>query len=160
MAKLVRLDDLPRLRTEATAAGRTIALANGVFDLFHVGHLRYLEGARALADELVVAVNDDASTRLLGKGPGRPVVPEAERAEIVAALECVDHVVLFDTKDVVPVIRALRPDVQVKGTDYTPETIPEAAEVRRYGGRVAVAGDPKDHSTTALVDALARLKAQ
>ena len=160
MAKLVRLDDLPRLRTEATAAGRTIALANGVFDLFHVGHLRYLEGARALADELVVAVNDDASTRLLGKGPGRPVVPEAERAEIVAALACVDHVVLFDTKDVVPVIHALRPDVQVKGTDYTPETIPEAAEVRRYGGRVAVAGDPKDHSTTALVDALARLKAQ
>lgn len=160
MAKLVRLEDLPRLRALATAAGRTVALANGVFDLFHVGHLRYLEGARALADELVVAVNDDASTRLLGKGPGRPVVPEAERAEIVAALACVDHVVLFDTKDVVPVIHALRPDVQVKGTDYTPETIPEAAEVRRYGGRVAVAGDPKDHSTTALVDALARLKAQ
>jgi rfaE bifunctional protein nucleotidyltransferase chain/domain len=149
--------DLPRLRAEASAAGRTVALANGVFDLFHVGHLRYLEGARALADLLVVAVNSDASTRLLGKGPGRPVVPEAERAEIVAALRCVDHVVLFDDRDVVPVIRALRPDVQVKGTDYTPETIPEAKEVQAYGGRVAVAGDPKDHSTTATLAALARL---
>ncbi len=157
MDKLLTLEDLPRLRTEASAAGRTIALANGVFDLFHVGHLRYLQGARALADLLVVAVNSDVSARLLGKGPGRPVVPAAERAEIVAALACVDHVVLFDARDVVPVIRALRPDVQVKGTDYTPETIPEAAEVQRYGGRVAVAGDPKDHSTTEVVEALKKL---
>jgi rfaE bifunctional protein nucleotidyltransferase chain/domain len=156
MAPRLRLEDLPRLRSEATAAGRTIALANGVFDLFHVGHLRYLQGARALADVLVVAVNGDASARTLGKGPGRPVIPEGERAEIVAALACVDHVVLFDSPDVVPVIRALRPDVQVKGTDYTPETIPEAEEVKRYGGRVAVAGDPKDHSTTALLEALGR----
>jgi rfaE bifunctional protein nucleotidyltransferase chain/domain len=154
MATRVRLEDLPRLRAEATAAGRTIALANGVFDLFHVGHLRYLQGARALADVLVVAVNGDASARALGKGPGRPVVPEGERAEIVAALACVDHVLLFDSPDVVPVIRALRPDVQVKGTDYTPETIPEADEVKRHGGRVAVAGDPKDHSTTALLETL------
>jgi rfaE bifunctional protein nucleotidyltransferase chain/domain len=149
------LDDLPRLRAAATAEGRTIALANGVFDLFHVGHLRYLEGAKREADLLVVAVNSDASTRA-NKGEGRPVVPEAERAEIVAALACVDHVVVFESKDVVPVIRALRPDVQVKGTDYTPETIPEAAEVRAYGGRVAVAGDPKDHSTTELVARLGR----
>jgi D-glycero-beta-D-manno-heptose 1-phosphate adenylyltransferase len=154
--KLVRLEDLPALRARATAERRTIALANGVFDLFHVGHLRYLQGARAEADLLVVAVNSDVSTRL-NKGPSRPVVPQAERAEIVAALACVDHVVLFDSKDVVPVIRALRPDVQVKGTDYTPETIPEAAEVRAYGGRVAVAGDPKDHSTTELI---ARLDAE
>ncbi len=153
MEKLLRMDDLPRLRSEAAAAGRTIALANGIFDLFHVGHLRYLKGAKALADLLVVAVNSDVSTRL-NKGPGRPVVPEAERAEIVAGLACVDHVVLFDSKDVVPVIRALRPDVQVKGTDYTPETIPEAAEVRSYGGRVAVAGDPKDHSTTEMLASL------
>jgi rfaE bifunctional protein nucleotidyltransferase chain/domain len=158
MQKLLHLDDLPRLRAEATRAGRTIALANGVFDLFHVGHLRYLEGAKAQAELLVVAVNSDTSTRLLGKGPGRPVVPEAERAEIVAALSCVDHVVIFETKDVVSVIHALRPDVQVKGTDYTPETIPEADEVRSYGGRVAVAGDPKEHSTTAIVEALARSK--
>jgi D-glycero-beta-D-manno-heptose 1-phosphate adenylyltransferase len=154
-ARRVREEDLPRVRAEATAAGRTIALANGVFDLFHVGHLRYLEGAKALGDVLVVAVNSDASARRLGKGPGRPVVPEDERAEIVAALACVDHVVVFDASDVVPVIRALRPDVQVKGTDYTPDTIPEAAEVRAYGGRVAVAGDPKDHSTT---DVLRRLR--
>ncbi len=152
--KRVALADLPRLRAAATAAGRTIALANGVFDLFHVGHLRYLRGAKAEADLLVVAVNSDVSTRL-NKGPGRPVVPEAERAEILEALAGVDHVVLFDSKDVVPVIRALRPDVHVKGTDYPPETIPEAAEVRAYGGRVAVAGDPKDHSTSELIGKLA-----
>jgi len=152
----LRLDDLPRLRAEASAAGRTIALANGVFDLFHVGHLRYLQGAKAEADLLVVAVNSDASTRA-NKGPSRPLVPEGERAEIVEGLACVDHVVLFDSKDVVPVIRLLRPDVQVKGTDYTPDTIPEASEVRSYGGRVAVAGDPKEHSTTEL---LARLEAE
>lgn len=158
MERLLRLEDLPRLRAEATAAGETLALANGLFDLFHVGHLRYLQGARALADRLVVAVNSDASARLQGKGSGRPVIPGAERAEIVAGLACVDHVVLFDSRDVVPVIRALRPDVQVKGTDYTPETIPEAAEVRSYGGRVAVAGDPKNHSTTELVRRLAELE--
>ncbi len=150
MGKLVRLADLPRLREAASAAGRSLALANGIFDLFHVGHLRYLEGAKALADELVVAVNTDRSTRQ-NKGPGRPVVPEAERAEIVAGLACVDHVVLFDSKDVVPVIRALRPDVHVKGTDYTPETIPERTEVERYGGRTAVAGDRKRHSTTEIL---------
>ena len=154
-AKRVALEGLPALRAAATAAGRTIALANGVFDLFHVGHLRYLAGAKAHADLLVVAVNDDASTRL-NKGPSRPVVPEAERAEIVEALACVDHVVLFSSRDVVPVIRALRPDVHVKGTDYTPETIPEAAEVHAYGGRVAVAGDPKQHSTSELIEKLAR----
>ncbi|HSN14821.1 MAG TPA: adenylyltransferase/cytidyltransferase family protein [Anaeromyxobacteraceae bacterium] len=151
--KLVALDDLPRLRAAATAAGRTIAMANGIFDLFHVGHLRYLVGAKAEADLLVVAVNSDLSTKL-NKGPSRPVIPEAERAEIVAGLACVDHVVLFDTKDVISVIRLLQPDVQVKGTDYTPETIPEAAEVRAYGGRVAVAGDPKNHSTTELLGKL------
>jgi len=151
--KRVAPGDLPRVRSEATAAGKSVALANGVFVLFHVGHLRYLEGAAAEADLLVVAVNSDLSTRL-NKGPGRPVVPEAERAEIVEALACVDRVVLFDSKDVVPVIRALRPDVHVKGTDYTPETIPEAEEVRSYGGRVAVAGDPKDHSTSDLIERL------
>jgi D-glycero-beta-D-manno-heptose 1-phosphate adenylyltransferase len=154
VGKRLSMDELPRLRAAATAAGRTLALANGVFDLFHVGHLRYLQGARAEADALVVAVNSDVSTRL-SKGPGRPVVPEDERAEILEALECVDHVVLFDSKDVVPVIRALRPDVHVKGTDYTPETVPEAAEVRAYGGRVAIAGDPKEHSTSGLLDRLA-----
>jgi D-glycero-beta-D-manno-heptose 1-phosphate adenylyltransferase len=151
--RLCSLADLPAIRAAATAAGRTVAMANGVFDLFHVGHLRYLQGARAEADLLVVAVNSDRSTREL-KGPGRPVVPEAERAEILAGLACVDHVVLFDTRDVVPVLRALRPDVHVKGTDYTPETIPEAAEVKAWGGRVAVAGDPKGHSTSELIGRL------
>lgn len=135
---------------EWRAAGQTIALANGVFDLLHVGHLRYLEGAKRLADRLVVALNSDASTRAY-KGPGRPVIPEGERAELVAALRCVDAVLLFDEPDVRRVIRTLKPDVHVKGTDYTPESIPERAEVEAYGGRTAVAGDPKDHSTTALV---------
>jgi rfaE bifunctional protein nucleotidyltransferase chain/domain len=150
----LRISDLPALRARASRAGKTIALANGIFDLFHVGHLRYLMGAKELADVLVVAVNSDASTRR-NKGPGRPVVPEAERAEIVAALSCVDHVVVFGSKTVVPLIRKLKPDWQVKGTDYTPETIPEAEEVRRHGGRVAVAGDPKDHSTTDMLERLA-----
>jgi len=156
MDKIVSLPDLPRIREEASAAGRRVALANGIFDLFHVGHLRYLQGARALADQLVVAVNSDRSARIL-KGPGRPVVPQAERTEILAGLACVDQVVVFGSRTVVPVIRALRPDVQVKGTDYSPETIPEADEVRSYGGRVAVAGDPKDHSTTDLLARLRRL---
>ena len=131
------------------AQGCTVALANGVFDLLHVGHVRYLEGARAMADVLVVAVNSDRSARGC-KGPHRPIVPEAERAELVAALACVDLVVIFDEPDVRRVIRLLRPDVHVKGTDYTPETIPERAEIEAYGGRVAVAGDPKQHSTTEM----------
>lgn len=129
--------------------GRTVALANGVFDLLHVGHVRYLQGARELADVLVVAVNADSSTRAL-KGPDRPLIPEAERAELVAALSCTDLVTVFDTPDVRPILRVLRPDVHVKGTDYTEDTIPERDEVLAYGGRVAVAGDPKDHSTTEL----------
>jgi D-glycero-beta-D-manno-heptose 1-phosphate adenylyltransferase len=154
MGKRVRLSDLPAIRARARRAGKTVALANGVFDLFHVGHLRYLQGAKAFADVLVVGVNSDASTRR-NKGPGRPLVPEDERAEIVAGLECVDHVVVFGAKTVVPLIRKLRPDFQVKGTDYTPDTIPEAAEVARHGGRAVVAGDPKDHSTTEMIRKLA-----
>lgn len=143
--------EVERLR----AAGKTVALANGVFDLLHVGHVRYLQGARALADALVVAVNSDRSTRAY-KGPDRPIIPESERAELVAALACTDLVVLFDEPDVRRIIRALRPDVHVKGTDYTPETVPERDEVEAYGGRVAVAGDPKDHSTTELAQRLGR----
>jgi rfaE bifunctional protein nucleotidyltransferase chain/domain len=159
MATRVRLSDLPAIRARATREGKTVALANGIFDLFHVGHLRYLEGARALADVLVVAVNNDVSTRR-NKGPGRPVVPEDERAEIVAGLACVDHVLVFGSKTVVPIIRKLKPDVQVKGTDYTPETIPEAKEVQKHGGRVAVAGDPKDHSTSDLLRRLGPRRAR
>ncbi len=144
------LDDAKRQVEQWRAAGHSVALANGVFDLLHVGHVRYLEAAKQLADKLVVAVNSDSSTRAY-KGPTRPVIPEQERAELLRALRCTDFVFLFSEPDVRLVIRALKPDVHVKGTDYTPDTIPEKAEVEAYGGRVAVAGDPKDHSTTALV---------
>jgi len=153
--KIATLPVIVELVQEHRRQGRTIALANGVFDLLHVGHVRYLEAARELADVLVVAVNSDASTRA-NKGEGRPVIPQDERAELVAALGCVDHVLIFDEPTVVEVIRAIRPDVHVKGTDYTPESIPERAEVESYGGRVAIAGDPKDHSTTSLLERLGR----
>ena len=155
MGERVSLEQAQARVAAARAAGKSIALANGVFDLLHVGHLRYLQGAKALGDVLVVAVNSDASTRAL-KGPGRPVIPEGERVELLCALNCVDLVVLFDEPNVRGIIRALQPDVQVKGTDYTPEGIPERDEVLAYGGRVAVAGDPKDHSTTELVQKLNR----
>jgi len=144
------LDDARKTVEGWRAQGLTVALANGVFDLLHVGHVRYLEAAKLLADRLVVAVNSDASTRAY-KGPNRPVIPELERAELLRALRCTDLVLLFEETDVRTVIRALKPDVHVKGTDYTPESIPERAEVEAYGGRVAVAGDPKNHSTTALI---------
>lgn len=144
------LDDAKKTVDAWRAQGLTVALANGVFDLLHVGHVRYLEAAKLLADRLVVAVNSDASTRAY-KGPNRPVIPESERAELLRALRCTDLVLLFEETDVRTVIRALKPDVHVKGTDYTPESIPERAEVEAYGGRVAVAGDPKNHSTTALI---------
>ena len=139
----------------AREAGRTVALANGAFDLLHVGHVRYLEGAKAMADVLVVAVNDDASVHAL-KGPGRPRVPAAERAEIVAALACTDHVLLFGELDVRAVLRRLRPQLHVKGTDYTPDMVPERDELAAWGGRVAIAGDPKDHGTTELLERLGR----
>lgn len=155
MKKLTSLEQLVSALEPQRKAGQTVALANGVFDLLHVGHVRYLEGAKALADILVVAVNSDASTRAY-KGPGRPHVPEAERAELIAALACTDHVLLFDAPDVRQILRSLKPDVHVKGTDYTPETIPERDEVLAYGGRVAVAGDPKDHSTTATLSAIGK----
>ena len=149
----MRLEDARRTVEGWRALGLKVALANGVFDLLHVGHVRYLEAAKSLADRLVVAVNSDASTRAY-KGPGRPVIPEGERAELLRALRCTDLVLIFEEPDVRVVIRALKPDVHVKGTDYTPESIPERAEVEAYGGRVAVAGDPKDHSTTALLSRL------
>ncbi|MBL8135772.1 MAG: adenylyltransferase/cytidyltransferase family protein [Acidobacteria bacterium] len=134
-------------------AGRTIAFANGVFDMLHVGHVRYLEGARQEADVLVVAVNDDATVRML-KGPGRPVLPAADRAELVAALRCVDAVVIFPEPTVTPLLDLLRPDVHCKGTDYTVDSVPERETVRAYGGRTAIVGDPKDHSTRDLLRAI------
>lgn len=136
--------------TEQRAAGRTVALANGVFDLLHVGHLRYLQGAAAEADVLVVAVNDDGAVRRL-KGEGRPIMPGVERAELVDALRGVDVVVLFDEDTVTPLLELLRPDVHCKGTDYTVETVPERATVQAYGGRTAIVGDPKDHHTREII---------
>lgn len=130
--------------------GRSVAMANGVFDLLHVGHLRYLQGAAAEADVLVVAVNDDESVRRL-KGPGRPIMPACDRAELVDALRGVDAVVLFGDDTVGPLLEALRPDVHCKGTDYTVDTVPERAIVQAYGGRTAIVGDPKDHDTRAII---------
>ena len=142
--------DALQVRLASERQGRTIVMANGVFDLLHVGHLRYLESARALGDMLVVAVNSDASTRAY-KGPDRPVIPEDERAELIAGFACVDYVVVFDEPNVEHVLRTLQPDVQAKGTDYTEDSIPERDVVMAYGGRVAICGDPKDHSSTELI---------
>ena len=131
-------------------AGERITLANGNFDLLHVGHVRYLRGAKALGGKLVVAVNSDDSVRGL-KGEGRPIMPEQERAEIVAALADVDVVVIFPELDVRAIIREIRPDIQAKGTDYTADSVPERNTVAEYGGRVAIVGDPKDHSTSEII---------
>ena len=148
--KLSALADL-QTQLSTTREGKTVVMANGVFDLLHVGHLRYLEAARALGDILVVAVNSDASTRAY-KGPDRPIVTESERAELIGGLECVDHVLIFDEPNVENVLRTLKPNIHAKGTDYTAETIPERAVVAEYGGQVAVCGDPKDHSSTELIE--------
>jgi rfaE bifunctional protein nucleotidyltransferase chain/domain len=131
-------------------AGERITLANGGFDLLHVGHVRYLRGAKALGGRLVVAVNSDESVRAL-KGNGRPIMPAEERAEIVAALADVDAVVIFPELDVRPIIREIRPDIQAKGTDYTAESVPERDTVAEYGGSVEIVGDPKDHSTSEII---------
>lgn len=131
-------------------AGERITLANGNFDLLHVGHVRYLHEAKALGGKLVVAINSDDSVRAL-KDEGRPVMPEHERAEIVAALADVDAVVVFSELDVRAIIREIRPDVQAKGTDYTADSVPERDAVAEYGGRIAIVGDPKDHSTSEIL---------
>ena len=130
-----------------------LVLANGAFDLLHVGHVRYLQAARAQGALLVVAVNSDSSVRA-AKGPGRPVIPGAERAELIAALRCVDFVTVFDDPTVSGIIATLKPDVHAKGTDYTAESVPEAGLVRSLGGRVAIVGDPKDHATSRLLEQL------
>jgi len=131
-------------------AGEAITLANGCFDLIHVGHVRYLRAAKALGGKLVVGMNSDDSVRVL-KGVGRPLMPEWERAEILAALECVDAVVVFTEQDVRALVREIKPDVHAKGTDYTVESVPEGDVVRECGGRVAIVGDPKDHSTSEII---------
>ena len=137
------------------ASGKTIAWANGVFDLLHVGHIRYLQDAAKVADVLVVGVNSDASVRML-KGPERPLMPEEERAEIVDAIRGVAYVTIFEEKSPARLLQLLRPDFQCKGTDYTADSVPEAEIVKAYGGKVVIVGDPKDHSTT---EVLAKMRA-
>jgi D-glycero-beta-D-manno-heptose 1-phosphate adenylyltransferase len=151
---IVSESELVELIARDRASGKTIAFANGCFDLLHVGHVRYLQGAAAEADRLVVAVNGDASVAAL-KGQGRPVQPALERAEVVAALRVVDYVVLFDDRTVDRLLLLLKPDVHCKGTDYTVDSVPERAVVLGYGGRTAIVGDPKQHNTR---DLLARIR--
>jgi D-glycero-beta-D-manno-heptose 1-phosphate adenylyltransferase len=154
MADILDRDALLERVERDRARGLTHAFANGAFDLLHVGHIRYLQAARREADRLIVAINDDHSVRGL-KGPSRPVLPQADRAELVAALRAVDYVVIFSEPSVTPLLELLQPAVHCKGTDYTVDTVPERATVRAYGGRIAIVGDPKDHSTS---DLLTRLK--
>ena len=154
MGIVVTRSDLVELVAADRQAGRTIAFANGCFDLLHVGHVRYLQAAAGEADRLVVAVNDDGTAG--SKGPGRPIMKAVDRAELVAALRGVDYVVIFQEPTVTPLLELLRPDVHCKGTDYTVDTVPERDVVRDYGGRIAIVGDPKDHSTRALLDRLGK----
>jgi len=144
--KIRPLDELPDL-----LKGKNIVLANGCFDILHVGHLRYLQGARALGDVLVVAINSDKSMRSI-KDPGRPILSEDERVALVSALRCVDYVVLFDEPDVSRVLDVLRPAIHAKGTDYTEQTVPERDKVLSYGGAVRITGDPKEHSTRDIIE--------
>ena len=153
MAEILTRDALVNRLRDERAAGRTIAFANGCFDILHVGHVRYLEAAAREADLLVVAINDDASVAAL-KGANRPILAAEHRAELVAALRSVDFVVVFPEPTVAPLLDALRPDVHCKGTDYSVDTVPERETVKAYGGRIAIVGDPKNHSTR---DLLARI---
>jgi len=154
MAEIVDLPELLEWARAARARRETIAFANGCFDLLHVGHVRYLQASAAEADRLIVAINDDRSMAAL-KGPGRPIMPAAERAEIVAALTGVDRVIIFGETTVADLLRAVRPDVHCKGTDYTVDSVPEREVVLEYGGRTAIVGDPKDHSTRDLLRQIA-----
>ena len=148
--KILNQRELDERVKEWRASGEKIILTNGCFDLLHVGHIRYLHGAKQLGGKLIVGVNSDASAHAL-KGEGRPRIPATERAEILAALEHVDAVTIFDSLDVRPLVRLLRPDIHAKGTDYTAESVPERDDVIACGGRVEIVGDPKDHSTTELL---------
>jgi rfaE bifunctional protein nucleotidyltransferase chain/domain len=148
--KVLDLEAARAVAAAAHAGGRRLVLANGCFDLLHVGHVRYLAAARALGDVLVVGLNSDASVRRV-KGPGRPLVPAAERAEMLAALTVVDHVVVFEEDTADRLVAALQPAVHAKGTDYTVESVPERATVRAAGGEVAIAGDAKAHSSRDLI---------
>jgi len=153
--KLVSLDALSGMLAAARGYSRSVVLANGIFDLLHVGHVRYLEAAKREGDVLVVGINSDSSARQL-KGPGRPVLDERARAELVAGLEAVDSVVIFPELNVEALLTAIRPDVHAKGTDYTADTVPERATAARLGIRVAIVGDPKRHSTSDLFSRIRR----
>jgi rfaE bifunctional protein nucleotidyltransferase chain/domain len=148
--KLQTRESLRELVQRWRDEGEPIILANGCFDLLHVGHIRYLHGAKALGGRLIVAINSDASVRAV-KGAGRPLMPAEERAEILSAIEDVNAIVIFEEPDVRALIREIRPDVQAKGTDYTRDSVPERDEVMAYGGRVEIVGDPKNHSTTSFL---------
>jgi rfaE bifunctional protein nucleotidyltransferase chain/domain len=150
MSLILTREELSERIASARASGARIVLANGCFDVLHVGHIRYLAGARELGDILVVGINSDEQVAIQ-KGAGRPVLPAMERAEIVAALESVTYVTIFDEPTVEQLLLALKPDVHAKGTDYTTESVPERDVVRSYGGEVAIVGDPKDHSTTEII---------
>jgi len=151
--KILSLSRLKAFVDQARKQGRRIVLTNGCFDLLHVGHIRYLAGARSMGDLVICALNSDASVRKY-KGAGRPIQGEADRAEIVASLEYVDCVYIFDDPTVDRLLRELKPDIHAKGTDYTHETVPERETVQAYGGRTAIAGDPKDHSTNDLIQVI------
>lgn len=156
-SKIVDRDQLRRRVAKWRAAGERVTLANGCFDVLHVGHIRYLRAAKELGGRLIVAVNSDDSVRAL-KGEGRPAMPANERAEILSALADVDAVLIFPEPDVRAIITEIHPDVQAKGSDYTEESVPEGDLVREFGGRVAIVGDPKDHSATAFLNARSALK--
>jgi len=147
--------DLREALARERAAGKSIAFANGVFDILHVGHVRYLLDAAKVADVLVVGVNGDESVRML-KGPDRPLMPAAERAEIISAIRGVAYVTIFDDRSPARLLQLLQPDFQCKGTDYTADSVPEAEIVKAYGGKVVIVGDPKDHSTTEMLAKLRR----
>ncbi len=156
MDKIKSLGKLTEIIKQEKGKGRKVVLANGVFDLLHVGHIRYLKEAKSLGDILVVAVNDDHSARLI-KGEGRPLIPAEERMEVLSAVSYIDYLVKFSQPTVEKVISTLKPDIQAKGTDYTIETVPEREVVRSYGGEIAITGDPKLHSTSAI---LGKMKAK
>lgn len=157
MAEIVRsVKELSRRLAKAKREGKKIVFANGVFDILHVGHIRYLRGAKALGDILIVAVNSDKSVKRL-KSPHLPITPQNERLEILSCLDCVDYLILFEDETVDRILRVLKPDIHAKGTDYTKKTVPERETVLSYGGRVAITGDRKNHSTTNLIKRIAKI---
>lgn len=151
--KIKSIDELKTIVAKTHAEGGKVVFANGCFDLLHAGHIRYLQSAKGLGDVLILGINSDACVAAL-KGSGRPLQPEEERAEVLASLDCVDYVLLFDALTVDGILEELKPDIHAKGTDYTEESVPEKETVRAYGGRVAITGDSKDHSTRDLIQTI------